>query len=489
MRLRFLLVPALLALALVGGLCTTVPVATAAPSPTDGVVASAPPNPALAGDVGRRAYDYGFPLMEFLRVRREMTSVRCPDTLGNAPVNAFSHRPLPTDASDRTVVAPNTDTLYSIAHLDLRRGPLVLSWPNMGKRYFSFAMLDPFTDNIAIPGSREDGPKAGSVLVRWRQSKGKARPRDYDRVVTSKYRRVWVIGRTLASSTRDQRRAYRKMTQYTLTRPSGRARTFRDGCRPGKPASYPTPSDGETFVRRLNRALVTNPPPFRDRAILAELAPYGIGPGLDPDDAALDPATREALYAGIAGEAAYLPQSIKLRAVQGALTHDGWFDPPEGLGDYQKDYTLRAQIASAGLGANKRVEAIYPTGVLDSTGLPYVGTNTYRLVLPADDMPPARYFWSLTMYDSDGYLVPTPTGRYAVGPTHPPYVTRPDGSAVVIMSPTRPDDRTVNWLPTPSGQFRLNLRLYGPSRAALKGTWSPPAVQNLGPLPVGPLAP
>jgi len=474
---------ALLTAALALGLAAVVPTAGSSAQ------AVGPVNPASATVIGQQAYDYGFPLMESRRVRREMTSVRCPDILGNAPFNSFSHRRFPADATDRTVVAPNTDTLYSVAHLDLARGPLVLSWPKMGRRYFSFAMFDPYTENFAIPGSREDGSGAARVLVRWSKRKGGVGTKRYDRVITSKYRRVWVIGRTLASSKADQRRAYRKMRKYKLTTPSGRSRRFDRDCVPGDPTPHPTPSNGARFIRQLNRELAQNPPPRRDAAILAELAPYGIGPGLDPADAGLDPATEQALHAAISAEAAALPQSIKLRAARGALTADGWFDPPPGLGDYGTDYRLRAQIATAGLGANRRVEAIYPTGVLDGLGAPYVGTNSYRLVLEADELPPARYFWSLTMYDADGYLVPNDTGRYAVGPSHPPFTTRPDGSVVVVMSQQPPTGRYANWLPAPPGQFRLNLRLYGPSRAALRGQWTPPPVENLGPLAVGPLAP
>ena len=92
-----------------------------------------------------------------------MTSVRCPDTSGNAPVNSFSNARGFATPEDRTVVAPNTDTLYSIAHLDLGQGPIVLSHPNMGKRYYSFELLDPYTNVIDIRGIREDGGAAGQL--------------------------------------------------------------------------------------------------------------------------------------------------------------------------------------------------------------------------------------------------------------------------------------------------------------------------------------
>ena len=126
-----------------------------------------------AGALGKQAYDYGLPLLEFLRIRREQTSVRCPDGRGNAPVNSFSNARGFATAADRTVVAPNTDTLYSLAHLDLARGPIVLSHPNMGKRYYSFELVDPYTNVIDIPGVREDGRRAGSFVISWKRGKPK----------------------------------------------------------------------------------------------------------------------------------------------------------------------------------------------------------------------------------------------------------------------------------------------------------------------------
>ena len=139
-------------------------------------------------------------------------------------------------------------------------------------------------------------------------------------------------------------------------------------------------------------------------------------------------------------------------------------------------------IALFGLGANTRAEAVYPAGFTDGTGVPYLATNDYRLTFSKDQLPPARYFWSLTMYDIDGYLVANPAGIYSVGPSHPPFTTRADGSVVIAIQRTRPTDPTVNWLPSPeSGLFRINLRLYGPLTSVLDGSWTPPGVTNLGP--------
>src|SRR5215210_9013612 len=159
--------------------------------------AGAAVTPEQATALGREAYLYGFPLLEFLRVRRTATSVRCPDARGNAPVNSLSTATHFAGPQDRTVVAPNVDTLYSIAHLDLGRGPVVLSHPDMGDRYFVFQLLDPYTNVIGYVGTRTTGSRAGRFAITWSGHRG-ARVTGA-RLVRSPARRVWVIGRTLAS--------------------------------------------------------------------------------------------------------------------------------------------------------------------------------------------------------------------------------------------------------------------------------------------------
>jgi hypothetical protein len=128
-----------------------------------------------------------------------------------------------------------------------------------------------------------------------------------------------------------------------------------------------------------------------------------------------------------------------------------------------------------GIGANTPEEAVYPGALADSDGALLNGANDYEMVFPADDLPPARYFWSLTMYDLEGFLVDNPIDRYSLGPSHPPLIVRDDGSIVVTISNDEPTAEDVNWLPAPTGAFRLNMRLYGPRKRVLNGNWTPPA--------------
>lgn len=439
-----------------------------------GTARAAIPTVEQAGELGREAYRYGLPLLEFLRVRREQTSVRCPDKSGNSPANSFSNAPRFPSPDDRTVVAPNTDTLYSIAHLDLGHGPILLSHPGMGKRYFSFELLDPYTNVIGFIGSRTTGSKAGRFAISWDDKRAKRKL--HMPVIESKYRRVWVIGRTLATDRADQHKAYRLMKRYGLSRLNRKPREFPRNCKPGNPGAFPTPTEGEEFIARLNRKLASNPPPKRDQPLLRELKPLGIGAGLSPEEAHLPDDVLASLYAGVTAEAAQLPGLTRLSVLQQSLATGGWLLPASNIGNYGTDYDFRAQVSIIGLGANTPDEAIYPTGLADSAGGLLNGANDYLLIFPPGEEPPARYFWSLTVYDSDGYLTPNSIDRYSLGPSHPPLRRRPDGSIVIALQHDPPTGAGVNWLPTPDAGFRLNLRLYGPSKAAQRGDWRPPSV-------------
>ena len=436
--------------------------------------AQAQVTPDQAAELGREAYRYGIPLLEILRVRTEMTSVRAPDGRGNAPVNTFSHARKFATPRDRTVVAPNVDTLYSIAHLDLGKGPIMLSHPDMGSRYFDFEFVDPYTNVLGYVGTRVTGTHAGRFAIVWTKGR-KPAPRGM-RVIRSPYRRVWVIGRTLATDTpADLRRAHRKQTRYRLS-PSPRLRSRR----PGKPKKAPLPSDGLALLHKLDRALAQNPPPARDRPLLTRLRAIGVGPGLNPSQAGLSAEALSALKAAVEDEAATLPASSRTRVAGEALANNGWLVLDPKVGRYGTDYDLRALVAILGLGANTPEESIYPTALADTEGRLLDGANRYRLVF--DKPPPARAFWSLTLYDSDAFLVPNSANRYALGNFHPPLVRRGDGTIVVLVQHDKPTEKGVNWLPSPAqGMFRLNLRLYWPRKSALDGSWHPPPVERLAP--------
>jgi len=456
--------------------------ATAAPA-----ASPAAASPAMTRDqavqLGREAWAYGFPLMDLLRIRREETSVRFSNARGASPVNVFSNAPKFATAKDRTVVLPNVDTLYSLSHLDLGREPIVLGHPDMGRRFYDFEFVDPWTNVVGYVGSRTTGQRAGRVALVWTGARLRQRIPRGIRVLRVRYRRIWVIGRTLSDgSRRDLRVANALQRRYSLVPLSRVGRPVKPVVvRPGREVKHPLPTNGLAFLDALGVAMKQNPPPARDRAILAKLRTVGIGPGLSPSRAGLSQQVLDGLREGVEDEAATRKGALRLRVFREAQAHHGWYTAPSNIGRYGTDYQFRADVAVAGIGANTEEEAMYPLSIADSQGRLFNGANRYRLVFRRGQLPPARAFWSLTMYDSDGYLVANPGNRYAIGSSHPPLVRGADGSVVVVVQHDRPTERGVNWLPAPaSGGFRLNLRLYEPKAAALSRRWVPPGVERVG---------
>jgi len=73
------------------------------------------------------------------------------------------------------------------------------------------------------------------------------------------------------------------------------------------------------------------------------------------------------------------------------------------MGVYGTYYLKRAIVAQMGLGANLPEDAIYPLNLADNTGKPLDGANSYVIHFTKENAPPVDAFWSITLYDSEGY--------------------------------------------------------------------------------------
>src|SRR5271170_384511 len=100
---------------------------------------------------GIDAYIYGYPLVTMEMTRRVMTNVGGP--IGKfAPVGQFANlKEFPTP-NDKEVTAPNADTLYSLAWLDISKEPYIFTIPIAEDRYYLMPMLDGWTNVFADPG-------------------------------------------------------------------------------------------------------------------------------------------------------------------------------------------------------------------------------------------------------------------------------------------------------------------------------------------------
>ena len=227
--------------------------------------------------------------------------------------------------------------------------------------------------------------------------------------------------------------------------------------------------------------MAADPPPARDAAIVREMATAGIGPGLHPSTEHLPAATLAGLQAAAAAGPAKI---ISLRTglvLASAPKHNGWYVLPSDVGAFGTDYALRAVVAVYGIAANLPVEAMYPVGAFDSTNTLLNGADQYVIHFAAGQLPPAKYFWSLTVYDQNDYLVPNSINRYSIGSHTAGVKYNADGSLDIYLQSAPPAGHVSNWIPTPaSGQFETFMRMYGPKAPALNGTYPYPSITKVG---------
>ena len=303
-------------------------------------------------------------------------------------------------------------------------------------------------------------------------------------MIKSKYRRVWLIGRTLAGDEADQAKAYEIMKHYKLrsrTGGSSSSRPIATGARASPRSTRCRPMDPE-FVAPLNQAMVNNPPPKRDRPLLERAG------------AARDRAG--ALTRGRGPAAGRARRALRRRRRQRRLRCRS---PPSSAScssrstrrDGSSPTPPSAPSApTIGSGPRSRSSASAPTRPRRrSTRRPrrlrrQPARRLQRLPdgLSGRRPAPGQYFWSLTMYDRDGYLVDNPIDRYSLGRAIRRCSTRPTARSS-SRSPTtsRPTRRQ---LAAPRRRaFRLNMRLYGPSKRVLDGNWTPPAPVIQAPKP------
>ena len=429
-------------------------------------------------DLVKRAYEYSFPVYEMYRTRHR--TVYVPDNPNSMDLNRFTHRRTLSDHRHRQVTAPNNDTLYSSAWLDLSLEPIVLTVPDTGGRYYSMAFMDFYTNNFAYVGRRTTGTKAGDYVVAGPQWNG-ATPAGLP-VIKSPTNAVWLLGRTLVDDEADLLNVHKLQDQFKLTALSEWTKSGTGKAEKLLVNSQPAPDlkDPWNFFKIVNLGLTENPPPADEAALMAEFARIGVGPNQPFDPSRFSEEQKKIVLEAL--EAAHKGIRGGLPAV--GTVRNGWSYPPSHLGNFGRDYALRAVIALIGLAALEPAEACYMTSMTDREGKPLTGENRYRLRFEKGALPPVDAFWSLSMYevmpDQRSFFVDNPIRRYAIGDRTRGLKPNADGSVDIYIHHQSPGkDLESNWLPAPPGVFRLSFRAYQPREPILKGDYTLPWIQRL----------
>ena len=450
---------------------------------------------AQAHAIGVDAYVYFYSLVTMDVTRKQFTNLEPGKMPGRGPMNMFNNVPTYPPADDRGVVRPNFDTLYSVAYLDMTKEPVVVSVPDTNGRYYLLPMLDMWSNVFASPGWRTTGTQAGNFLVTpsgWRPDLRERfidefkLPRDTQRIdAPTPY--VWVIGRTKTDGPADYDAVRKIQAGFKVT-------LLSEWGKPPKPAEVKidpsidmktppkiqvdTMPAGKYFAYAAE-LLKLQPPHITDEPILAQMKRIGIEPGKSFDIEKVSPAVKKALES--APEAAQKLMEWKIPTLARVANH--WSMNTDTMGVYGNYYLKRAIVAQIGLGANLPEDAIYPLNLSDDTGRPLDGSNKYTLHFEKSATPPVNAFWSVTLYDSEGFQVANPLNRFAVS-SWMPFKYDPDGALTLYFQNESPGkDKEANWLPAPKGAFNLTMRLYAPKSEALTGRWNPPPVTKAQALP------
>lgn len=422
--------------------------------------------------LSREAYVYLYPLVTMEISRRQATNLEPGVRPGFGPANTFNHLRTFPDADFRAVVRPNFDTLYANAWLDLTGGPVLLHAPDTDDRYYMLPFLDMWTDVFATVGKRTTGTGEQDYVIVGPHYEGEL-PAGVP-VIQAPTPYAWIIGRIQTNGPADYAAVAAVQDGMTLTPLAGRSPQVID---PDvdvwtEALTLANAMSGVEFFTAASKVLERVPPHSTDFSILARIALMGIVPGQAFDVSRF---SAEELAEVEAGAKEALAQIVGVVPFLGTETN-GWTNFSNTVGVYGNDYLSRAGVTLAGLGANPVEDAIYPLLVRDADGDPIVGEQDYVLHFAADELPPATAFWSVTMYDAEGFQAGNELDRYALGDRdHLQY--NEDGSLDLYLSHTNPGpEKEPNWLPAPHGPLGVNLRLYAPRPEALDGRWHPPTV-------------
>jgi hypothetical protein len=225
--------------------------------------------------------------------------------------------------------------------------------------------------------------------------------------------------------------------------------------------------------------LKVNPPHITDEPILAQMRRIGIVPGESFDFEKLLPAVRKALQSAPATAQALMKWKLPMVA---RVTNNL-------VDEHRYDGRLRKLLSQA---RNRRFgrHRSEPAGGRD---LPLQSrrrirpaarrVQQYTMHFEKGATPPARAFWSVTLYDQEGFQVANSLERFAVS-SWMPFTYNADGSLDLYLQNESPGkDKEANWLPAPKGSFNLTMRLYAPGLDALTGRWNPPFVVKAQTLP------
>jgi hypothetical protein len=419
--------------------------------------------------LSRDAFTFAYPLMEQYRMLLGLTSPQSPAFVTERN-KLFADRAL-KGPEDTQVIRPNADTLYGGVFMDLRAEPLVISVPEMDdSRYYSVQLIDAHTHNFGYIGTRTTGNGAGRFMIAGPKWQGET-PAGITQVIRTETYVPFALIRIEVKGENDLQRVHMLQDAFA-----------------GTPLSeflgYEAPADAPpiSWVAPIGQGDEWNPDFIKvlrlihDELIEAHPSETVLFERYLNLEALLDdPAKREIIRA--AAKQQY--QAIVSKQDQLGQMVNGWLLTSAIFGNrehMQGKYQMRAEATYYGLWGNDLEEAYYPTAMQDANGESLdASMHNYVLHFNADQLPQAKGFWSLTMYNEAQLMYANEVDRYVVGDRSAHLQYGDDGSLTIYLQHENPGaDKESNWLPTNNGPFTLTMRMYIPEDTS----YQPPALRT-----------
>lgn len=436
------------------------------------------PSPEEIRAIAKQAYIYGFPVVtNFQTLYKQAVDTTNPDY--RAPFNTIASSANVATPDDKFVVTPNSDTPYSFLWMDLRAEPVIVIMPKIEKnRYYTGQMIDLYTFNFAYLGTRSYGNDGGTFMIAGPGWKGDT-PKGVKAVAQSETEFAYLLFRTQLFNPADLGNVKKIQAGY-------KAQTLSQYLKqPGPPAAsavnWPKPSPdaltSPALFNYLNFMLQFCPTNPSEKDLMDRFAKLNIGAGKIFDFAKLSPESQKAVTDGIA-DAGIDMDALMKRVNADEVASSDFFGTREFL---KGNYLYRYAGAKLGLYGNSGEEAIYLAYFVDGNHQPLDASQKgYTLLFPKGQLPPAKAFWSITMYDGKTqFLVANRLKRYLLNSTMlKSFKYGGDGSLMIYVQKNSPGAaKESNWLPAPDGPFYAILRVYMPAPEVANGTWKKPPMQ------------
>ncbi len=461
-------------------LATTAPLLAQTPTQPPSTAKQADWRESWAYNTGFQAVVYGYPIVKNLTVRHGMIEKQ----VGQAfmPLNTWYHSRRAQDHTDKIHSSVTADLLYSAAWYDLRSEPVVLTVPDGGGTYYSVQFMEMYSDIFAYLGTRETGGKAGSWLLVAPGWKGEV-PSGIAGVIQSPtptgmvLLRVGFADRTKLAGAHalQDGNAIAPLSKWLSGDKS--PETGRDVIDPVAPGASPLP-----FFAMLNRGLTENRPSPAHAALMAQFATVGIGPGFSDDFSKLDPATLRGLQRAMVDGLAFLRQASVAGGNAKIVNHWAYGQMNWGRTAQTNDFLTRSANQSfSGMQEHWIEEVVKLRAHHDGDGELLDGsTGRYVIHFAKDQIPQAKAFWSVTVYNSEYDLAENPIGRFSLGSVDKALKYDRDGGLTFYLQADAPAKKHLaNWLPVPRGQFNLFLRAYLPGQSLIDQSYVPPIVKRM----------